>query len=374
MRARISQRALEMPESGIRRIFELVASVKDPINLSIGQAHFDVPDAIAEVACDAIKSGFNRYTVTQGLPALNDAVLRRSADLYGYDGEHSLITSGVSGGLLLGFMSLLDPGDEVLVPDPYFTMYAVLAGMCGATWSTYPHYPGTPLTEELLEASISERTRVLLVNTPSNPTGRTLTDAELRAVGAVARRHDLFVVSDEIYDAFVYDGPHVSAAGRVDTDRLLLLGGFSKTYGMPGWRLGWALGPDDLIDAMRRFQQFTFVCAPAPFQKAALAALDVDMSKEIAQYRGKRDRILDGIADHYEVSKPGGSFYMWPKLPDGIGSDEYMEAALARRLLVVPGKAFSAHDTHLRLSFAAEDDVLDRGVEALNALADEFDG
>ncbi len=363
-----------MPESGIRRIFELVASVKDPINLSIGQAHFDVPDAIAEVACDAIRSGFNRYTVTQGLPELNDAVMRRMDDLYGYEADASLITSGVSGGLLLGFMALLDPGDEVLIPDPYFTMYAVLAGMCGATLKTFDHYPGTPLTEALLEASITDRTRVLLVNTPSNPTGRTLTVEEMTAVNNVARRHDLFVVSDEIYDAFVYDGPHVSAGGRIDSERLLLLGGFSKTYGVPGWRLGWALGPDDLIDAMRRFQQFTFVCAPAPFQKAALAALGTDMSKEIGEYRGKRDRILDGIADHYECSSPGGSFYMWPQLPHGVSSDVYMDAALKRRLLVVPGKTFSARDTHLRLSFAADDSVLDRGIEALCGIADELAG
>jgi len=358
-----------MPESGIRRIFELVATMPDPIDLSIGQAHFDVPDAIKEVAAGAIRDGHNRYTVTQGIPELNDAVLARLASRTGYDGEETLITCGVSGGLHLGFLALLDPGDEILIPDPYFTMYAVLAGMCDARVRTYDLSPGLPLTEERLTAGIGERTKVLLVNSPSNPTGRTLDDEEMRLVGRVAREHDLVVVSDEIYDAFVYDGPHVSAAGRVDTDRLLLLGGFSKTYGMPGWRLGHAAGPGPLVDAMRRFQQFSYVCAPAPLQRAALAALDVDMSAEIAAYRGKRDRLVAALSEAYDVVSPGGSFYMFPRLPEGLDGDAFMRAALDRHLLVVPGKAFSERDAHFRISFAAEDEVIERGIEALLDIA-----
>lgn len=358
-----------MPESGIRRIFELAATMRDPIDLSIGQAHYDVPDAIKEVAIASIRQGFNRYTVTQGLPALNAAILARLRERTGYDGEHTLVTSGVSGGLHLGFLALLDPGDEILIPDPYFTMYAVLAGLCDARVRTYDLSPGAPLDEERLVAAIGPRTKVLLVNSPSNPSGRTLTDAEMRLVGRVARAHDLVVVSDEIYDAFVYDGPHVSAAGRVDTDRLLLLGGFSKTYGMPGWRLGYAAGPPELVDAMRRFQQFSYVCAPAPLQKAALAALDVDMSPQIAAYRGKRDRLVEALAPAYELVSPGGSFYMFPRLPAGVGGDAFMREALARRLLVVPGKAFSARDEHFRLSFAAVDATIERGIAALLDIA-----
>ncbi len=368
----ISRRAQRIPESGIRRIFELVASTPDPINLSIGQAHFDVPDVLKDVATSAIQQGFNRYTVTQGLPELNERIVGMLADRYGTGNTWSLVTSGVSGGLMLGFLALLDPGDEVLIPDPYFTMYAVLAEMSDATWRTYDLYPGKPLTEATLQAGVTERTRVLLINSPSNPTGRTLSGAELDAVAAVARRHDLVVVSDEIYQDFVYELPFASACQHVDADRLLLLGGFSKTYGMPGWRLGWATGPEPLIDAMRRFQQFSFVCAPAPLQQAALAALDVDMSAEIEAYRAKRDRIIDGIADHYACSRPGGSFYAWPEIPGDIGSERFMERALKRRLLVVPGKAFSARDSHLRVSFAADDDMLDRGVDALCAIAEEI--
>lgn len=351
-------------------MFELVASMDDPINLSIGQAHFDVAPPVKAAAIAAIEDDFSRYTVTQGLPELNDRILAYLADHYGFAEHDSIVTCGVSGGLMLGFMALLDPGDEILVPDPYFTMYPVLAGMCSGVPVTYDLYPGHPLTEAVLEDRITDKTRVILINSPSNPTGRALNDAELRAVGAVATRHDLAVISDEIYDAFVYDGPHVSAVGRIDAERLLLLGGFSKTYAMPGWRLGWAAGPEPIVDAMRRMQQFSFVCAPSIVQKAGLAAFDVDMSSEIDAYRGKRDRMLAGLKGVYEVVSPGGSFYMFPAIPEGFDTESFMQAALDRRLLVVPGKAFSARATHFRLSFAATDDVLDRGIEALVEIAE----
>ena len=168
----LSRRADGIEASGIRRIFELVASMEDPINLSIGQAHFDVPQAVKDAACRAIQEGHNRYTVTQGLPQLNEAILAQLAERYGFEGRHSLVTAGVSGGLMLGFLGLLDPGDRVLIPDPYFTMYGVLARMVSADWDTYDLYPETTLTEEHLEASLHERTKVILVNSPSNPSGR----------------------------------------------------------------------------------------------------------------------------------------------------------------------------------------------------------
>jgi len=368
----LSKRAAGIESSGIRRIFELVSSMDDPINLSIGQADFDVPEPVKRAAIEAIQAGHNRYTVTQGLPELNEAILDRLADRYGYKGRDGMVTSGVSGGLMLGFMAVLDPGDHVLIPDPYFTMYGVLAEMVSARWGSYDLYPESVLTEQSLEAGLTDRTRAILINSPSNPTGRTLTAAELDAVEAVSARHELLVISDEIYDEFVYDGPHESAVGHVSEQRLLVLGGFSKTYGMPGWRMGWAAGPAELLDAMRKMQQFSFVCAPSIAQHACLTALQTDMSEEISGYRNKRDRILDGIADLYDVATPGGSFYMFPRLPAGAGMQAFMDKCLERKLLVVPGSAFSSKATHFRISFAASERILDRGVEALRAVAEEF--
>ncbi|MFT7464022.1 MAG: aspartate/methionine/tyrosine aminotransferase, partial [Pseudohongiellaceae bacterium] len=161
--ALLSRRAAGIEASGIRRIFELVASMDDPINLSIGQADFDVPEPIKAAAIEAIQAGHNRYTVTQGLPELNEAILSRLVERYDFAGRETMITSGVSGGLQLGFMAVLDPGDEVLIPDPYFTMYGVLANMVSGTWGTYDLYPETVLTEAVLEAGLSERTKAILV-------------------------------------------------------------------------------------------------------------------------------------------------------------------------------------------------------------------
>ncbi len=222
----ISRRAAGVEASGIRKIFERVASMADPIDLSIGQPHFDVPEPVQTAAIAAIRAGKSRYTLTQGLPELNAAILARLAERSGYRGTHSLVTGGVSGGLLLGFLALFDPGDHLLLPDPYFTMYPALAQMVGAQWSPYELGPGVPLTEASLEAALQPRTRAVLINSPANPSGRVLAPAELDAVAAVAARHDLVVISDEIYDAFVYDGPYPSAARHVDVARLLLLGGF----------------------------------------------------------------------------------------------------------------------------------------------------
>lgn len=365
----ISRRAAGVEASGIRKIFERVASMADPIDLSIGQPHFDVPEPVQAAAIAAMRAGRNRYTLTQGLPELNAAILARLAARDGYRGTHSLVTGGVSGGLLLGYLALLDPGDHLLLPDPYFTMYPALAQMVGAGWSPYALRPGVPLTEASLEAAVGPRTRAVLVNSPANPSGRVLGPAELDAVGAVAERHDLVVISDEIYDAFVYDGPHESAARHVDVGRLLLLGGFSKTYGMPGWRMGYAAGPEVLIEAMRRLQQFTFVCAPSVAQHACLAALEVDMSPQVAAYRRKRDRLVTALAGHYEFDVPRGSFYMYPRLPAGLSGAAFVERALAEQLLIVPGTVFSARDEHFRLSFAVSDELLERGIAALQRIA-----
>ncbi|MEW6742678.1 MAG: aminotransferase class I/II-fold pyridoxal phosphate-dependent enzyme [Planctomycetota bacterium] len=362
-----ARRVRNLRPSGIREIFRLVAQMENPVNLSIGQAHFDVPDNVKEAACEAIQSGRNKYTVTGGLPELNDkiraSIMRRS----GRCPEASLVTAGTSGALMLSYLSLLNPGDEILLPDPYFIIYRSLAEILEVRPVYYDLYPDFRLTEAKLEAQVSPRARVILINTPANPTGATLSESELRAVARVAKRHDLLVIADEIYDAFVYDGRFRSIVEFCD--KVLLLGGFSKTYGMPGWRLGYAVGPGALIDIMATLQQFSFVCASAPAQYAALVALETDMSPWIAEYRLKRQRIVEGLKGYYQAVTPGGSFYIFPRLPDGISGQDFVKRALDRKLLIVPGTAFSRRDSHFRISFAAEDDDIDRGLAILRDLA-----
>ncbi len=353
--------------SGIRRMFELASSLESPLNLSIGQADFDVPDPIKDAAIKAIRDGKNGYTVTQGIPELNERIHADLKSRYRYDADATLVTSGVSGGLLLAFMVILDAGDEVLIPDPYFVMYKNLALLAGAVPRYYNTYPDFRLTREALEAAVSEQTKVLLVNSPGNPTGVVRSEEELQLAVDFAREHDLILISDEIYDHFIYDQPFRSLCEF--TNDVILVSGFSKSLGMAGWRIGYATGPADILDCMKTLQQFSFVCAPAPAQHAVVAAFDVDLSPYYKSYRDKRDLVFEGIKNHFEVVKPEGSFYMFPKVPGLLSDMEFVEQALAENLLIVPGSTCSEQGSHFRLSFAASNDILQAGVETLNRMA-----
>lgn len=367
----LAERVGRIEPSGIRRMFDLMSTMEDPINLSIGQAHFPTPPELVEAACRAMRDGHNGYTVTQGLAELNQRVLDMVARRHGRRPPASQITAGVSGGILTAFLALLDPGDEILLPDPNFMMYRHIARLCGATVRFYDLYPDWRLDPGQLDELVGERTKVVFLNSPSNPTGGVLRRDEVRALVEAAERVGAIVVSDEIYDAFVYDEEFVSPV--TFSDRVVQLGGFSKTYAIAGWRLGFATGPVEILEAMRVLQQFTFVCAPAPFQHAVLnAAFDLDMTPYVREYRAKRDRLARDLDPAYGLTPPAGSFYAFPRLPHGVSGEAFVEAALARKLLVVPGRAFSRRDTHFRLSFAADDATLDRGIAALNELAAEL--
>ncbi len=364
----LSDRVKNLQASGIRKIFEMVASMENPIDLSIGQADFDVPEQIKEAAIKAIRDGFNRYTVTQGIPELNKKIKTRLRDRYSYTPEETLVTCGVSGGLLLSFLSLINPGDEVLLPEPYFIMYKILTEVSEGVPVYYNLYPDFRLRREELESKITDKTKLIVINSPSNPTGTVFNSEELETIASVAETHDLMVVSDEIYDQFVYCDEYHSLC-EFCPERLILLGGFSKTFGMPGWRIGYAAGPKEVLDKMMIMQQFSYVCAPSFAQKAVLHALDFDMGEWIESYRRKRDLVFEGLKDAFQVIRPDGSFYIFPRLPDGTKSTDFVRRAIKDNVLIVPGTAFSSYDNHFRVSFAASDDRLERGVEILSALA-----
>lgn len=372
----LADRVRGIEPSGIRRIFELMATMADPINLSIGQPHYDPPEQLVEAACRAIRAGRNRYTVTQGLPALNTLVLDDVERRLGRRPETCLITAGASGAIVLTFLCLLNPGDEILLPDPGFVMYRHLAALCGATVRYYDLYPRPGrrrfgIDPQEIERLVGPRTKIVFVNSPSNPTGCVLSRDEIEAVCRAADRVGAFVVSDEIYDLFCYGGDYHSPVAH--SGRCIQLGGFSKTYGIPGWRMGWVTGPAPVLDAMKTLQQFSFVCAPAPFQYALLEAVPhVDLTPYREQYRRKRDYTVAHLHPAYELAPPEGSFYAFPQLPPGADGPTFLQAALQQKLLIVPGKAFSARDTHFRLSFAVDDDVLAHGIDVLNGLARQF--
>jgi aspartate/methionine/tyrosine aminotransferase len=362
----IADRMALIEASGIRKVFDLARSLKDPVNLSIGQPHFDVPEPIKAAARAAIDAGHNSYTVTQGIPELRDKV--RAAVRARYPGQERevLITSGTSGALVLALSCTVNPGDEVVVFDPYFVMYPHLVRLAGGTVTLVPTYPDFTFDVDRVRRALTPRTKVILVNSPANPTGTVLPRDAVRDLARLAQERGVLLISDEIYRAFCYDGPFASPAEH--NEDVLVIDGFSKAYGMTGWRLGYAHGPRRLVEEMTKLQQFTFVCAPSMVQHAGVAAWDYDVSGIVADYRRKRDRICAGLADHYEVVKPGGAFYVFPRCPWGTGT-EFVAEAIRNRLLVIPSNVFSGQDTHFRISYAAEDRTIDEGVEILRRLA-----
>ncbi|MCL6504370.1 MAG: aminotransferase class I/II-fold pyridoxal phosphate-dependent enzyme [Pirellulales bacterium] len=365
-RAWLAERTRHFEASGIRRVFELAARLKDPVNLSIGQPHFDVPAEVRAAAIAAINAGKNGYTVTQGIPELRDKLQARVDAEYGHPDRQVFITSGTSGGLVLALLALVDPGDEVLIFDPTFVMYPAIVALAGGTCVRVDTYPDFRPTAERARPHLTPRTKAILLNSPANPTGAVASDEEVRALAELAAEHDVALISDEIYRLFCYDRPFVSPARY--NPRAIVIDGFSKTCAMTGWRLGFAHGPAEIMREMLKIQQYSFVCAPQPAQWAGIAALDVDMTAHAADYRRKRDRLAEGLAGYYELVWPEGAFYAFPRVPRGSGT-AFAERAVQQGLLVIPGGVFSQRDTHFRISYAASDETIERGIEILRRLA-----
>jgi len=364
---KIAERVKQLDASGIRKVFDLAARMDDPINLSIGQPDFDVPEPVKDQAVRAIRAGRNKYTQTQGTGELRAAVAETCREEFGWNDERTyLITSGVSGALMLAMLTLVDPGDEVVFADPYFVMYSHLVNLAGGVpvpVDTYPDF--RPDAGKIAEA-ITDRTRMLIINSPSNPTGTVYTDAELGEIAELAARHDLLVISDEIYNAFCYDQPFASMARRYENT--LLMRGFSKSYAMTGWRVGWCTGPREIIEKMTMLQQYSFVCAPSMAQFAAVTALKTDMSAEVAAYRRKRDMVFEALGEAFGLVKPAGAFYAFVPAPGGDAT-AFVTRAVENNVLIIPGKVFSTRDTHFRISYATSDEKLARGLEILANLA-----
>ena len=365
----VADRMSLIDASGIRKVFDLAAKMKNPINLSIGQPDYDVPQPVKDAAIEAIRGGRNQYTQTQGTPELRARLAALVAEQFGVSDAAVLVTSGVSGGLLLALLATVNPGDEVLIADPYFVMYKHLTNLVGGRPVFVDTYPDFRLTAARLERHITPRARVLLLNSPANPTGVALARGEIDDLVAVAARHGLLVLTDEIYDGFCYDAPYESAFGRYE--KTVLLKGFSKTWGMTGWRLGWATGPGEVIQAMTMLQQYSFVCAPSMVQWAGLAALGTDMTAAQDDFRERRDMIYNALRDDFEVQKPGGAFYIFPQAPGGR-AEEFVAEAIRRSVLIIPGNVFSERASHFRISYAASREALRRGAEILCQIAREM--
>ncbi|VAX40732.1 Aspartate aminotransferase [hydrothermal vent metagenome] len=385
----ICDRPRTIEVSGIRRVFELGAKLKDPINLSIGQPDFAVPEPMKRAAIEAIEQDRNGYSLTQGIPELRERVERELAmDLgwsFGSEGDPvACITSGTSGALLLAFLCLMGPGEEIIIPDPYFVMYPHLASLCGGKAVRCDTYPDFRMTAARVEPLITERTKAVLFNSPGNPTGVVATREECRELLELCRQRGVLLISDEIYDGFTFsDGLTDVAAGAAGVPKcpsparfagasedVLVVRGFGKTYGVTGWRMGYAAGPGALIAEMMKIQQYTFVCSPSMAQWGCLAALDCDITGHVREYETRRDMVVAKLGSVTNLSIPAGAFYAFPEVPERLGcsATELCDRAIEQNVLTIPGGIFSDRDTHFRLSFATQPDKLERGLDVLAEL------
>ncbi len=362
----IAERTKSFDSSGIRKVFDLGAQLKNPINLSIGQPDYDVPEAVRAACVDAIQSRKNSYSPTQGIPALREKLQARIDTQFPGADRKVFVSSGTSGGLVLAIQSLVNPGDEVILFDPYFVMYEPLVRLSEGVPVLIDTYPSFTIDVQKVADAITPRTKLILLNSPANPTGATASRQVVRELAELAARHNIALISDEIYRCFSYDEPFASPA-EFSRD-VIVIDGFSKSHAMTGWRLGFVHGPAEVIDTMIKLQQYTFVCAPTPVQWAGLVAMDEPTQEYLDAYRRKRDRIVEGLADLFELATPGGAFYAFPRAPWGTGS-EFVAKAIENNLLIIPGNIFSKRDTHFRISYAAPDDVLEQGIEVLRRLA-----
>jgi len=368
-----SQRVEAISISGIREVFE--AAGDDAINLGLGQPDFPTPEHARQAAVDAIEAGeADAYTSNRGTPELVDAIAEKHARDNDLDvaPEGIIATSGGSEALHLALEAHVDPGEEVLFPDPGFVSYDALTKLAGGEPVGLPLREDLTLDPATVEEHITEDTAAFVVNSPANPTGAVQDPDDMREFARIADEHDVLCVSDEVYEHIVFDGEHRSPMEFAETDNVVVVNACSKTYSMTGWRLGWVAASERRAERMLRVHQYAQACASAPAQYAAEAALTGPqgvVDEMVASFEQRRDLVLDELEDMgLDVPKPEGAFYAMPKVPDG-----WIDEVLERGVVVVPGDAFGEHGAgYARISYATDTEQLREALdvmrEATNAL------
>lgn len=378
MRNPLSDKVLSIEPSGIRKFFDIVSEMDDVISLGVGEPDFDTPWHIRDEGIYTLEKGRTFYTSNSGLRELREEIsryLKRRCNLE-YDPLHEmLITVGGSEAIDIGLRALLNPGDEVLIPQPSYVSYlpcTVLADGVPRIIELKAENEFRLMPEEILE-NVTEKTKVLVLPFPNNPTGAIMTRENLEAIARVIIEKDLFVISDEIYSELTYGTEHVSIASLPGMkERTLTINGFSKSYAMTGWRLGYVCGPADIIAQMTKIHQYAIMCAPTNSQYAAVEALrhgDADVAQMRAAYDGRRRYLMHAFSEMgLPCFEPFGAFYVFPCIREfGIGSDEFATRLLKEEhVAVVPGTAFgSCGEGFLRISYAYSLEDLKKALERL---------
>jgi aminotransferase len=377
MKKIIAKKVEEMQPSGIRVFFDLVLGMKDVISLGVGEPDFVTPWQIREEGIYSLEQGFTSYTSNKGLYKLRLSISRHLKNKFGLDycpDEEILITVGVSEGLDLTLRSIIEPGDKVIVPVPSYVSYGPIVELAGGS----PVYvdttkQGFKLTPRELEKAIDKKTKAVLLNYPTNPTGVTYTKKELEALKKIILKHDLLAISDEVYGDLTYDFGHTPFAtlanARANT---IYLDGFSKSYAMTGWRIGYACGPKEIIAAMTKIHQYTIMCVPITSQMAACEAIATgkksieDMKRE---YKRRREFVIDRLNRMgLDCSRPEGAFYAFPSIKStGLSSMDFCQKLLKEyKVAVVPGTAFGkCAEGYIRISYASSMENLKEALDRM---------
>ncbi len=348
----ISQRVRAIPTSGIRKYFDLVTSMEGVISLGVGEPDFVTPWHISEAGIYAVEKGYTMYTSNYGIIELREAIARHLRDRYGLaynPNTEILVTSGSSEALDLAMRAILDPGQEVIIPDPSYVAYMPYTVLAGGKVVPVPTFVESDFKVRAadIEKKITERTKVLLLGYPNNPTGAVLDRADLEGIAELVKRDDLLVISDDIYDRLVYDGAHTCLAALPGMrEHTILVNGFSKAYAMTGWRIGYAAAPANIIEAMMKVHQYVMMCAPIMGQMAAVEALrngEPAVQKMVAEYDRRRKVIVEGLNNlGLDCFEPKGAFYAFPSIKStGLSSAEFVEKLLTEeKVAVIPGSVF----------------------------------
>ena len=373
----LSRCARELRPSGIRKFFDLAATMEGVISLGVGEPDFKTPYSIRRAGIESLEKGRTWYTANAGLVELRRQIAAYLARRFGlsYTEKEVLVTVGGSEAIDLCIRACLDPGDEVLIPEPCFVCYDPITRMAGGVPVPIVTRPeeGFRLTPEALEAAITPRTKVLVLPYPNNPTGAIMKQEHLKAIARVLRQRDIIVLSDEIYAELTFEGKHVSIASLPGmAERTVVVNGFSKAYAMTGWRLGYAAGPQEVIRVMTKLHQFAIMCAPTTSQYAAIEAMkscDDEIERMAVQF-GMRRGLMVGSLNRMGLTcaDPLGAFYVFPSIrATGLSSQEFCERLLReQRVAVVPGDAFGqSGEGHVRISYSYSVDHL---IEALRRI------
>lgn len=382
-RGNISQHVQAIPSSGIRRFFDLLASMEGVISLGVGQPDFVTPNHIRQAAIKSIEDGETYYTSNYGLVELRAAIARHLNKLYGvqYDaGTEIIVTAGVSEALNIALAAILDPGDEVLSPDPGYVAYLPCVQLAGGTYTQVPTRAtdGFRLRPEEIEQRITPRTKAILIGYPANPTGAVMSRETMLAVAAIAEKHNLFVISDEIYDRLVYGAEHICFSTLPGMkERTILMGGFSKAYAMTGWRLAYTCARNELTEAMMKVHQYVMMSAPTPAQFAAIEALnhgEEDVRGMVDEYDRRRRLVVNGLnAMGLSCAEPHGAFYAFPQIGStGMNDETFAERLLMEeRVAVIPGSAFGEGGAgHVRICYAQRYDLLEEALDRMRRFVD----